>query len=174
MAGCRGPTKPEASRADLESRLEGISPGETRDMGDASAMTMHRMQVDARDVDGWQAADSTLGGFSVELPIPYNDLRIVATEDHGTTVFSDTVGGKTSGQLAWSATCIRRSDGTLGPKAPPPGTDERTTLGSPVAAHTRNVVFDDASCVLTVEAQGEAPLPDQADIDRFLGSLRRD
>lgn len=171
---CKPVAEPAVTKAEIAERLDGIAPGETRDMGGGNTMTMHRLQVDQRGADGWQRANSTLGDFSVELPVPFQDFRVEATSDDGPAVVSDTVGGKTSGLLAWSATCIGRTDGALGPNAPAPGTDERQALGEPVAAHTRRVTFDDAACVLTVEAQGNAPLPTRADIDRFLGSLRRE
>ena len=45
--------------------------------------------------------------------------------------------------------------------------------GDPPTAQMRNVEFDDLSCVLVVEAQGQDPLPPEADRLRFLNSFKR-
>ena len=158
------------TRSEVAASLEGIQPGEERAIGDAT-MEMHRMQAMAPLGDGWHRASSTKGGFSVELPLPFNDFRIRALATDGVGIHTDALGGKTPGLLSWMASCITRADGTAGPESPEPG-DTTGLVGDPPKAHQRTVVTEDRTCVLIVEAQGSDPLPDEATRLRFLRSLQ--
>lgn len=164
LVACDGSSKAAAAKA-----LEGIVPGEEREMGDGVFFLMHRIQATAPLGDGWQKATSTQGGFSVEVPLPFNDLRIRAqTADH-VEMRTHTVGGKTPGQLSFSASCMVRRDG----KVLTPIADRIEALGTPVKAYQRSVELDGAVCALIVEAQGADPLPAEGERLRFLGSLKR-
>jgi len=183
-SACRGtepapredsPASPETSMsaADATKELDGIQPGEEREVSDGVFLKMHRMQATEPIGDGWHRARSTEGGFSVELPLPFNDLRTRSKMKDGVDSQNHTVGAKTPGQLAWSATCIVRADGRPGPDGRPAGGDETQAKGTPVRAHTRTLALKDRTCVLTVEAQGSDPLPNEADRRRFLESFKR-
>lgn len=166
LAGCSDPS----SRQALAKGLEGITAGEERDMGDGVTFKMHRIQATQPLGDGWQLASSTEGGFSVEVPLPFNDLRIRApTTDAGVELRTHTIGGKTPGQLAYSASCMVRSD----KKVLTPTPDAITSLGTPPKAWQRMTEQDGVVCALIVEAQGTDPLPPEADRLRFLRSLKR-
>jgi hypothetical protein len=165
--GCSLPATPE----EVAQKLAGIQPGEEREMGDGAFMLIHRLQATAPIDDRWHLGTSTEGGFTVELPLPFNDFRQRMTTTDGVEMRSHSVGAKSPGLLAWTATCMIRRDGKLGPDDPPPGKDEITVLGSPPAAHQRSVQLADRVCILIVEAQGSDPLPPEADRLRFLQSL---
>ncbi|WP_437490381.1 hypothetical protein WME75_13560 [Sorangium sp. So ce1014] len=150
-----------------------IGPGEEREIGEGVLMTMHRLQATQPVGDGWHHAQSTEGSFSVELPLPFNDFRVRSQATDNVEMRTHTVGGKTPGLLAWSASCLARRDGKLGPEARAPGPDKIAVKGTPPVAHSRSVDFDDMTCILIVEAQGSDPLPPEADRRRFLHSLQR-
>lgn len=56
-------------------------------------LEMHRVGVSADDGSGWHAATSTKGGFSISVPIPFNDFT---THDARTGEASHAIGGKSS------------------------------------------------------------------------------
>jgi hypothetical protein len=173
IGGCkaREPTQAE-TKAKLEQKLAGAQAGEEREVDPGLFMTMFRTQATAPLPDGWNLAASTRGGFSVELPISFNDFRMrTQTEDH-TEVRTDMIGGKTAGLLAWTALCATRADGKLSPSGPPP-TNKTESLGTPVRAWQRTIVLEGRLCMLVVEAQGTDPLPAEADIQRFLHSFKQ-
>ncbi|WP_437989694.1 hypothetical protein [Sorangium sp. So ce145] len=157
----------------MADRLAGIGPGEEREIGAGVFMVMHRVQATEPLGDGWHLARSTEGAFSVELPLPFNDFRTRAGATEDVELRTHTVGGKTPGRLAFSASCMARRDGKLGPEGRAPGRDRLEVKGTPPAAHQRTVDFEDMTCFLIVEAQGSDPLPPEADRLRFLRSLER-
>lgn len=169
------PVKDQAapSKAEVAERLAGIGAGEEREIGAGVFMTMHRVQATEPLGDGWHLARSTEGAFSVEMPLPFNDFRTRARATDDVELRTHTVGGKTPGRLAFSASCMARRDGKLGPEARAPGSDRSEVKGTPPAAHQRTVDFEDMTCFLIVEAQGPDPLPPEADRLRFLRSLKR-
>jgi hypothetical protein len=63
-------------------------------------LEMHRVGVSADDGTGWHSAVSTKGGFSIRLPIPFNDF---STHDARTGEVSHAVGGKSSEGIKFMA-----------------------------------------------------------------------
>ncbi len=168
-----GCTRDGSSREAMEKKLSGIQTGEERQIAPDTFMKMHRVQATQPLGDGWQLAASTEGGFSVELPLPFNDFRIRSEAADHVELRMHTVGAKTPGKLAWTATCVVRADGKRGLDGGAPASDEPHALGSPEKAWERALDFDDASCRLIVEAQGSDPLPPEADRARFFRSFKR-
>jgi hypothetical protein len=154
-------------------RLADMVPGEERDVGGGLYLLMHRMQATEPLGDGWHLARSTEGGFSVELPLPFNDFRMRLPTVDGVEGRSHNLGGKTPGGLSWTAFCFARRDGQLGPGKPSPAPERMELKSTPYQAHLRQVEFDDMRCGLIVEAQGSDPMPPEADRLRFLRSLKR-
>lgn len=176
LVGCRdrGRQSPDDARPIAE-RLAGIQPGEEREMSPGTFMKMHRIQAMDPLGDGWQRATSSEGAFSVELPLAFNDFRIRSeTTDH-VEMRSHSIGAKSPGLLAWSATCIVRRDGKLNDLNQngrrPPASGRTEARGD--KAFLRNVSLDAMSCVLVVEAQGTDPLPSANDRERFFQSLKQ-
>ncbi len=172
LVGCRdrGRHSPDDARPIAE-RLAGIQPGEEREMSPGTFMKMHRIQATDPLGDGWQRATSSEGAFSVELPLPFNDFRIRSeTADH-VEMRSHSIGAKSPGLLAWSATCIVRRDGKLNADGRAPASGRTEAKGD--KAFLRNVSLDAMSCVLVVEAQGTDPLPSANDRERFFQSLKQ-
>jgi len=67
-------------------------------------LEMHRSSVNAIDKSGWQLAESSRGGFSVRMPIPFNDFSVRTSDPNiGDTVIH-TVGGKSTEGIKISAT----------------------------------------------------------------------
>jgi hypothetical protein len=157
-----------ASREEMAKALQGIQPGEERAVAGVK-MKMFRLQATSPLGDGWNLAQSTEGGFSVEIPIAFNDFRQIGKAEDGVDFRADSIGGKTPGMLAWSASCTSRRDGKTNAHRPMPDGIQATEK-----AATRWVEWDDhRSCVLVVEAQGSDPLPPEADSTRFLRSIKR-
>ena len=169
LAGCRD----KDSRAEMAKKLEGIAPGEERTISPGVTMKMFRIQATAPIGDGWHLATSTEGGFSVEMPLPFNDFRMRNETTDKVDLRTHTVGAKTAGLLAWTATCFARSDGRLDSDGRKSRPDRSETKGSPLVAALRTVDLEDRTCVLIVEAQGADPIASEADRTRFLGSLKR-
>jgi hypothetical protein len=167
----------QPSRSEVASRvaqqLEDIEPGKERELGDGVFMLMHKLQAVQPLGDGWHLAKSTEGSFSVEMPLPFNDFRMRAQTTDKVEMRAHSVGAKTPGLLAWTATCIARRDGKLGPDGHAPSVDKTEIMGTPPVAHKRFVEFADMTCFLIVEAQGSDSLPDEVDRLRFLQSLKR-
>lgn len=57
-------------------------------------VTMHRQGAGELDASGWTAAASTLGGFSVRLPLPFNDFTVVSPPSKGQVAKTFVVGAK--------------------------------------------------------------------------------
>jgi len=66
---------------------------------------MHRVQVSEKDGDGWYPARSTNGGFSVLLPLPFNDFSVPG-DGSSEVLRSEVVGGKSTEGIKFSATRI--------------------------------------------------------------------
>lgn len=158
-----------SSRESMMKLLAGLKPGEERDVGNGTQFKLLRLQATEPIGGGWQRAASREGGFSVEIPLPFNELRIRAKSSDKVEMRTFTVGGKTGGLLAWSASCIARNDGQF-LHAPPP--DAIEPKGTPVRAWQRSLTASGRMCFAIVEAQGTDPLPTEGDRNRFLRSLR--
>jgi hypothetical protein len=63
-------------------------------------LEMHRAGVSADDGTGWHPAVSTKGGFSIRLPIPFNDF---STHDTRAGEVSHVIGGKSSEGIKFMA-----------------------------------------------------------------------
>ena len=72
--------------------IEKMSPGEFARVGDL-LLTLNQKEAGEPNEDGHYPARAVSGGFSVLMPVPFNDLTIVSPVKDGTTVTSDTVGG---------------------------------------------------------------------------------
>ncbi len=57
-------------------------------------MTMHRQGAGELDASGWTTAASTLGGFSVRLPLTFNDFTVAAPPSKGQVAKTFVVGAK--------------------------------------------------------------------------------
>lgn len=145
--------------------------GEERQVADGVFMTMNRQQAAEPIGDGWNRAESKDGGFSVELPLAFNDFRIRSNATDGVEVRSHSVGAKTKGLLAWTATCVVRRDGSRPPGEVAGAPDKTEVKGDPPKAYQRTIQLEGRTCVLILEAQGSDPLPPEADRERFLRSF---
>ena len=67
-------------------------------------LEMHRSNVNALDKSGWQLAVSSHGGFSVRMPIPFNDFSIHASDPNTGDSVTHTVGGKSTEGIKISVT----------------------------------------------------------------------
>lgn len=173
LAGVSPGSRASAAKPELAQKLANIQPGEEREIGAGLFLKMFRIQVNDPVAGGWQRAKSTEGGFTVEVPLPFNDFRMRTTATDGVEQRSHSIGGKTAGLLAFSVTCITRRDGKLGPDGRKPAAEQTQLLGTPPKAEQRTVEFDDMICVLIVEAQGTDALPPAEDRLRFLRSFKR-
>lgn len=69
-------------------------------------MTMHRVQAGEPDASGWMMAASTEGGFSVRLPLKFNDFTLVESDPKAPTLRTFTVGAKSREGIKLTATRI--------------------------------------------------------------------
>lgn len=67
------------------------------------AMTMHRIQAGEPDASGWMAAASTEGGFSVRLPLTFNDFTIAENDPAVPVLRTFTVGTKSQEGIKFTA-----------------------------------------------------------------------
>lgn len=69
-------------------------------------MTMHRVQAGEPDASGWMVAASTEGGFSVRLPLKFNDFTIAESDPKAPALRTYVVGTKSQEGIKFSATRI--------------------------------------------------------------------
>lgn len=70
-------------------------------------MTMHRLQAGEPDASGWMLAESTEGGFSVRLPLKFNDFTMkTETDPKAQTLRLFAVGAKSQEGIKFTATRI--------------------------------------------------------------------
>jgi hypothetical protein len=138
------------------------------------AMTMHRTQAGELDSSGWTAARSTDGGFTVRLPLRFNDFTIADSNPQSPTGNMFVVGAKSAEGLKFTATRItyRKADGAAtyfarigrgeGLQAKPQSVKALTASGrkavdlqlstSSAVSYSRYVLLDSDLIVMTVEA----------------------
>lgn len=66
-------------------------------------ITMHRQMAGELDGSGWTTADSTEGGFSVRLPLKFNDFTVASPPSNKQVAMTYVVGGVTAGGVKYSA-----------------------------------------------------------------------
>ncbi len=76
-----------------------------------AGMTMHRVQAGEPDASGWVLAASTEGGFSVRMPLKFNDFTLRESDPQAAAVRTYTVGAKSSEGIKFSATRVVYRDG---------------------------------------------------------------
>jgi hypothetical protein len=69
-------------------------------------MKMHRLQTGEPDASGWMVAASTEGGFSVRLPLKFNDFTVEVSDPKAPTLRAFTVGAKSQEGIKFLATRI--------------------------------------------------------------------
>jgi len=74
-------------------------------------MTMHRIQAGEPDASGWMVAASTNGGFSVRLPLKFNDFTVVESDPKAPALRTFTVGAKSQEGIKFVATRIVYREG---------------------------------------------------------------
>jgi len=69
-------------------------------------MTMHRLQAGEPDASGWMLAVSTEGGFSVRLPLKFNDFTIAESDPKSPTARLFVVGTKSQEGIKFTVTRV--------------------------------------------------------------------
>lgn len=87
------------------SGVPGVEPG----------ATIHRRNAGTPDASGWITATSTLGRFSVKVPIPFNDFTVENTNASSLLLKKETIGCRSTEGIKFSASKI--SYGTPGTAA---------------------------------------------------------
>jgi hypothetical protein len=67
-------------------------------------MTMHRFQVGEPDATGWMLAASTEGGFSVRVPLTFNDLTVEESDPNAPMLRLFSVGAISQERIKFVAT----------------------------------------------------------------------
>ena len=138
------------------------------------AMTMHRTQAGELDSSGWTIARSTEGGFTVRLPLRFNDFTIADSNPDSPTGKMFVVGAKSTEGVKFTATRIsyRKADGAAtyfekigrgeGLQSKPQSIKALTVSGrkavelqlsgSSAVSYSRYVLLDSDLIVMTVEA----------------------
>lgn len=83
--------------------------------GAEPTVEMHRTQATAADPSGWNLAASTLGGFSVLIPLPFNDFTVKGNGPKTDSTVIHAVGAKGPDGIKFSATKMFDPEG----KTPP-------------------------------------------------------
>jgi len=164
------PSDGKIDQADLLRKLQSVPLGKEVEVSKDIFMAVFQANATKPIAGGWNLAESKRGGFSVEIPIPFNELETRGKATDGVELTSIVIGGKTKGLLSWSASCMARRDGKLKDVTLH---DHIEPLGTPVQAWKRELPFPDRVCFAIVEAQGSDPLPSAADRNRFLSSLKK-
>lgn len=162
----KGPITPE----ELEKIVASTKRGTETEVRPGIYLTVHRVQTKAPIRGGWHRASATGGKFTAELPVTFSDFMMRTKATDGVEVRVDVLAGNT-GTVTWTVSCARRKDGTAGPNGA--AFPEKTeSVGDPVRGWVRTQQVDGRLCSLTVATKGTDPLPRDADIKRFLASLK--
>jgi hypothetical protein len=90
----------------LASLLSGASTISAFAQAPLPGMKMHRIQAGEPDASGWMVATSTEGGFSVRLPLKFNDFTVVENDPKAPVLRAFAVGAKSQEGIKFSATRI--------------------------------------------------------------------
>ena len=71
---------------------------------DKPRLEMHRTAVNEPDASGWHLAVSSKGGFSVRMPIPFNDFSVHSTDSNIGDVVVHAIGAKSSEGIKFTVT----------------------------------------------------------------------
>jgi hypothetical protein len=156
----------------------------------APTMTMHRVQAGEPDAAGSVLATSTEGGFSVRLPIKFNDFTVIDNDPAAAVARSFTVGGVTPDGVKLSATRVVYREGASAErffaKLTARGASGPRPAGGPSATRTVDLVDRSSSAVvyqravlagetlilLAVEAPGAPSVPPPKMATAFFDSLQ--
>lgn len=69
-----------------------------------AGLTMHRVQAGEADASGWMLAASTEGGFSVRLPLKFNDFTVLESDAKAPVLRIFGVGARSSEGIKFTAT----------------------------------------------------------------------
>lgn len=175
------PSSAPPSKEELTKRAANMKAGDELEIGGGTVIKALRVGATNPSHSGWHRARSTGGGFSVELPYPFNDTEVRAPiETERTELRTFLVTTRTEGRLTWVASCMARPDGKFSKPNPEADAlpDGKVVLhpieakGTPVKAYQRAIDLKDRRCFLIVEAQGGDPLPFEGDRRRFFESLK--
>ncbi len=75
------------------------------------SMTMHRLQAGEPDESGWMLAASSQGGFSVRLPLKFNDFTVSESGAKSAVLLTHVVGAKSAEGIKFMASRIVYRDG---------------------------------------------------------------
>lgn len=90
----------------LTSLLSGLSVISASAQTLPPGMKLHRVQAGEPDASGWMVATSTEGGFSVRLPLKFNDFTVAESDPKAPVLRTFTVGAKSQEGIKFSATRI--------------------------------------------------------------------
>lgn len=90
-------------------------------------MTMHRVQAGEPDASGWMHAASTEGGFSVRLPLKFNDFTLAESDPQAPVLRTFTVGARSREGIKLTATRIAYRKGAQSARAFFAGFEKRGT-----------------------------------------------
>lgn len=158
-------------------------------------MTMHRVQAGEPDSSGWIVADSTMGAFSVRLPMKFNDFTMHRPGSDAPVSSAFIVGGKSAEGVKFTAARIVYRDddtaqgyfsqienGQAFPSDKSPTTrsidvDGRRAVDVTLSdgralSHMRYILLDDSVMSLIVEVpRAQTDLVSQSEIQEFFESL---
>ena len=151
-----------------------LAAAQAADAQQQPALTMHRTQAGELDSSGWTAARSTEGGFTVRLPLRFNDFTIADSNPESATGKMFVVGAKSVEGLKFTASRItyRKADGAAtyfarigrgeGLQTKPQSVKALTASGRKAVdlqlstrsavSYSRYVLLDSDIIVMTVEA----------------------
>jgi hypothetical protein len=164
---------------------------------DGVTTEVHAIGAGEPGADGWVAARSEQGGFTVELPGRYNDATISGKSVKGNTVLTHIIGMNIPGRGKFSATRMQGGDApaddatakaameNMGNDNRPPasvtkneqagGVAYEVAVGRPdMSARLRCFARDGSLYMMIVEFPPDAPASISADIKRFFGSIKLD
>ena len=157
-----------SEEAAFHNALASAKVGEEREVRRGLYVLLHRELANAELPDGWHHAVSTEGGFEVDVPNPFNDFRMRGWADDGIPIRSFGIGSPSTSGVTWSVTCMGRKDLDVTKMK-----QGRETVGSPPHAELRRIIVGGLGCTLIVETKGNAPLPSEADRQRFFDSFKK-
>lgn len=156
-------------------------------------MKMHRVQAGEPDASGWMVAASTEGGYSVRLPLKFNDFTIAERDPKAPVLRTFTVGAKSQEGIKFTATRLvyrkggdaakffsrfekGRDLGSVPERVTPQNIGNRRAVdlvlrGASAVSYQRVVMLDTDLLLMIVESPSSYDTTAQSFVNPFFDSL---
>ncbi len=133
---------------------------------------MHRTQAGEPDSTGWMVAASTGGGFSVQLPLKFNDFTVTEADPKSAALRTHVVGARSQEGIKFTASRIVYRKGAESAKSFFSRFEKAVERKGDAVVYRRAVLLESDLLLMIVEAPREHEALVEGLAKRFFDSLR--